>query len=103
MPNQTKEWSSGFGKTTDFKSLFVCLLIFLFIIAYSVEAQIPLSEHPRPDFSRPIWKNLNGPWDFKFDSDNRGLKEGWFKGTKFDKKIIVPFPWGSKLSKVKDE
>ena len=32
-----------------------------------------------------------------------GLKEGWFKGTKFDKKIIVPFPWGSKLSKVKDE
>ena len=68
-----------------------------------VKSQTPLPEHPRPDFNRPTWKNLNGSWDFKFDSDNRGLKEGWFKGTKFDKKIIVPFPWGSKLSKVKDE
>ena len=77
--------------------------IFLFLITHIVKSQTPLPEHPRPDFNRPTWKNLNGSWDFKFDSDNRGLKEGWFKGTKFDKKIIVPFPWGSKLSKVKDE
>ena len=77
--------------------------IFLFLITHMVKSQTPLPEHPRPDFNRPTWKNLNGSWDFKFDSDNRGLKEGWFKGTKFDKKIIVPFPWGSKLSKVKDE
>ena len=31
MPNQTKESSSGFGKTTDFKWLFVGLLVFVFI------------------------------------------------------------------------
>ena len=30
--------------------------------------------------------------------------ENWYSGkTKFDKKIVVPFPWGSKLSKVNDE
>jgi len=74
------------------------LFIFLFLITHMVKSQTPLPEHPRPDFNRPMWINLNGSWDFKFDSDNRGLKEGWFKGTKFDKKIIVPFPWGSKLS-----
>ena len=78
-------------------------LIFLFLIAYTVKPQIPLAEHPRPDFERPTWKNLNGSWDFKFDYEDKGLKESWHKGTKFDKKIIVPFPWGSKLSKVKDE
>ena len=25
-----------------------------------VTAQIPLPEHPRPDFKRPQWINLNG-------------------------------------------
>ena len=78
-------------------------LIFLLLISYNVKSQIPLPEHPRPDFNRAIWKNLNGSWDFKFDPDNKGLKEKWYDGTIFDKKIIVPFPWGSKLSKVEDE
>ena len=34
------------------------------------EKNIPLPEHPRPDFYRSNWVNLNGPWDFKFDNEN---------------------------------
>ncbi len=66
--------------------------------------QIPLPEHPRPDFERANWINLNGSWDFEFDSLNVGLKQKWqSNNTQFSKKINVPFPWGSPLSGVKDE
>jgi len=53
---------------------------------------VPLPEHPRPDWERAEWINLNGKWDFKFD----GEKE-------FTKKILVPFGWGCPLSGVKNE
>lgn len=71
----------------------------------SLSAQvIPLPEHPRPDFNRPQWQNLNGSWAFEFDTDDRGFKDGWGSGNKaFSKKIQVPFPWGSELSGLKDE
>ncbi len=70
--------------------------------AYAADA-IPLPEHPRPDFERPAWLNLNGPWQFRFDADNAGLKEKWFDGkAAFPDTIIVPFPWGSPLSKAAD-
>lgn len=66
--------------------------------------QIPLPEHPRPDFERANWINLNGSWDFEFDSLNVGLNKNWQDGkSSFSKKINVPFPWGSQLSGVKDE
>ena len=65
---------------------------------------IPLKEHPRPDFQREMWQNLNGLWDFRFDAQNNGEKEKWFnKPVGFDKKILVPFPWGSKLSGLDNE
>lgn len=65
---------------------------------------IPLKEHPRPDFQREQWLNLNGIWDFRFDIQNEGEQEKWFdKPDSFDKKILVPFPWGSKLSGVDNE
>ncbi len=65
---------------------------------------IPLMEHPRPDFQRDMWQNLNGPWSFRFDSLNIGENEKWYTNTTgFDKKILVPFPWGSKLSGVDNE
>src|SRR4030042_5560186 len=64
---------------------------------------IPLPEHPRPDFQRQQWFNLNGPWQFRFDKDNVGQKQEWFKaGTDFPETIMVPFPWGSTLSGVED-
>ena len=78
--------------------LFLCFSISLF------SQQIPLPEHPRPDFERANWMNLNGVWDFEFDSLNIGSNKNWQSGnTAFSKKINVPFPWGSPLSGVKDE
>ena len=66
---------------------------------------IPLPEHPRPDFERAAWINLNGPWAFRFDKGNQGLSEKWFtsKLDSFPASITVPFPWGSKLSGVANE
>jgi len=47
---------------------------------------IPRNEYPRPQFVRNEWMNLNGEWDFSFDTDT------------FDKKIMVPYVYQSKLS-----
>lgn len=38
---------------------------------------IPLPEHPRPDFERTDWVNLNGRWRFAFDAADRGARAGW--------------------------
>ena len=85
------------------KSIYSLLIIF-FLNNFNLSAQVPLAEHPRPDFHRQLWQNLNGEWDFKFDSNDKGVTEKWYKKTMtFDKRIIVPFPWGSKLSGVDDE
>lgn len=59
--------------------------------------EIPLPEHPRPDFEREQWINLNGVWQFKFDVKNALIPET-MPGT-----IVVPFPWGSELSQVEDK
>jgi hypothetical protein len=66
---------------------------------------IPLPEHPRPDFERAAWLNLNGEWAFRFDEHDAGVRERWFAGREVDfpLRIVVPFPWGSKLSGVADE
>jgi hypothetical protein len=64
---------------------------------------IPLPEHPRPDFQRPGWVNLNGTWQFRFDVKDEGLTQAWEKGeAAFPLAITVPFPWGSRLSGVPD-
>jgi hypothetical protein len=79
-------------------------LFFLLICIHLFAQQMPLPEHPRPDFERTTWLNLNGAWDFEFDSLNIGIEKNWQNGkTAFSKKINVPFPWGSPLSGVKDE
>ena len=60
---------------------------------------IPRSEHPRPQFVRNEWLNLNGEWEFAFDDDNAGLSEGWQRGERrLPQTIIVPFAYQSKLS-----
>src|SRR2546430_919324 len=64
---------------------------------------IPLPEHPRPDFQRDQWLNLNGPWQFQFDAPDSGEARGWVRGDlPAPRQIIVPFPWGSPLSGVPD-
>ena len=57
-----------------FKKLPIYLLICFFGL---VQAQnIPLPEHPRPDFERSDWANLNGQWSFQFDKENKGALMG---------------------------
>ena len=67
---------------------------------------LPRPEYPRPQFVRENnWINLNGEWDFAFDEDNIGLKEKWYRENSsktFDKKIIVPFCFQSKLSGIEE-
>ena len=64
-----------------------------------MNCNIPRPEHPRPDFMRDSFYNLNGAWEFAFDDGNIGLKEGWYKpGYKFDKTITVPFCYQSAAS-----
>ena len=79
------------------------VILSLACIASAVET-IPLPEHPRPDFQRDQWLNLNGVWDFRFDAENAGLSQGWAKGdAAFPLSITVPFPWGSALSGVESQ
>ena len=70
------------------------------------EKIIPRPEYPRPQLVRKDnWINLNGEWDFAFDDANIGLKERWHKkenSKNFDRKIIVPFCFQSKMSGIED-
>ncbi len=62
---------------------------------------IPRPEHPRPDFRREPWINLNGAWHFKFDENLVGEGLRWYQtGTvgRSGSTIVVPFPWESRLS-----
>src|ERR1051325_7592219 len=62
----------------------------------------PRPEYPRPDRQRGMaegydWLNLNGPWQFRFDPDRRGLEEKWFRpdALEWREQIVVPFCWES--------
>lgn len=89
---------------------------------------LPRPEHPRPDFQREPWINLNGRWRFTFDPQNLGEQQRWYRHTPptrastaratswasvasgasisaraedpFGTEIVVPFPWESHLSGV---
>ena len=49
------------------------------------------TKHPRMTLARDDFEFLNGVWGFEFDTDDRGLKEKWYKDKKFSKKIVVPY------------
>jgi hypothetical protein len=61
---------------------------------------VPRPEHPRPDFRRDNWFNLNGVWAFRYDPDDVGEAQQWQRhgNAQYDQNIIVPFPWQSELS-----
>jgi len=84
----------------------IALALILGTLGSSLFAQltdIPLPEHPRPDFQRKDWINLNGAWEFQFDKDNKGEQNKWAQtDIRFNRKIKVPFPWGSPLSGIPD-
>ncbi len=59
---------------------------------------IPRCEHPKPQFERNNWINLNGEWDFEFDFGNSKFQSGILDREEWSDKIIVPFCPESKLS-----
>ncbi|MHC4355870.1 MAG: glycoside hydrolase family 2 protein, partial [Planctomycetota bacterium] len=75
------------------------LFLLLFATAGLALGAIPRPEHPRPQFERDTWLNLNGQWNFAFDFDAVGIEQGWAKDhSRFDRKITVPFCPESRLS-----
>ena len=64
---------------------------------------IPRPEHPKPQFMREKWQNLNGKWLFTIDSGKSGEARGLHLeggAASFDKRINVPFSPESPLSGV---
>ncbi len=56
-------------------------------------------EHPKPQFERADWQNLNGQWQFEIDHAASGKAKGWQAPEKeFSMRIEVPFCPESKLS-----
>src|SRR5207249_6464670 len=70
-----------------------CVACLNMVLALIQAQAIPLPEHPRPDFQRAQWLNLNGRWQFWFEQEDssRGRRE-----------IVVPFSWGAPLSGIPD-
>jgi len=62
--------------------------------------QIPRSEHPRPQFYREDWVNLNGTWTFALDAGKSGLSRKLQESRGLDGRIVVPFSPESVLSGV---
>ena len=44
------------------------------------------SEHPKPQFMRKNWMNLNGQWQFEFDFSNSGKEKEYYRNDKVYKK-----------------
>lgn len=60
---------------------------------------IPRSEHPKPQFQRDTWQNLNGIWQFEIDNGRSGTERHLNDvGVCFTDKILVPFCPESELS-----
>ena len=60
---------------------------------------IPRPEHPRMDFRRETFLNLNGRWQFAFDDQDAGMDAKWFRpGHRLDKEITVPFCYQCEMS-----
>ncbi len=77
----------------------------LVLAASSALAQpaVPRPEFPQPQFERRDWQTLNGPWQFAFDDGDVGLRERWYEpGRSFDRTIVVPFAFESRLSGIGD-
>ena len=63
---------------------------------------IPRSEHPNPQFVRTAWENLNGEWEFEFDSGVSGIERRLYEKAHLSGKITVPFCPESVLSGIGD-
>lgn len=79
------------------KALF--LLPLLFLAPGAIQAQVPRPEFPQPQWERSTWMTLNGPWSFRFDTEDEGLRAGWFREAQnWPQRITVPYAWETQLS-----
>ncbi|HEY3418793.1 MAG TPA: glycoside hydrolase family 2 TIM barrel-domain containing protein [Armatimonadota bacterium] len=62
---------------------------------------IPRPEHPRPQFVRDAWLNLNGEWQFALDPGRSGRSQGFPTAGSFPETILVPFCPESELSGIR--
>ncbi len=61
------------------------------------------TEHPKPQFERKSWLNLNGEWQFEIDNSNSGNERGLHcADAELSSKINVPFCPESKLSGIEN-
>lgn len=70
------------------------------LVGSALGQDIPRPEHPRPDFERANWLNLNGVWQFQIDNDEVGEEMGYTFGRDYAREILVPFCPESALSGV---
>ena len=73
------------------------------VVAGGLFGAIPRAEHPKPQFERTSWVNLNGDaWTYAFDFGKSGRDAGreLYRSTGFGQKINVPFCPESPLSGV---
>ena len=57
------------------------------------------AEHPKPQFMRENWQNLNGDWNFELDPGSSWEERGLYKNVaSYSRHIQVPFCPESKLS-----
>jgi hypothetical protein len=62
--------------------------------AEKVNPASPLSEYPRPQMVRAVWKNLNGLWDYNITPKKEAMPNAYAG------KILVPFAVESALSEL---
>ncbi len=77
---------------------FVAAACLILTAAAQGQSSIPRPEHPRPDFERDDWLNLNGEWQFEIDEKGDGEERGLTSGHDLPQTITVPFCPESELS-----
>jgi len=59
-------------------------------------------DYPRPQLRRAGWTDLCGTWAFAHDDEDLGIERRWSSTGAFDRRIQVPYPPESSLSRVHD-
>ena len=60
-------------------------------LAKTIERINMRKEHPRPQFVRDNWLNLNGQWTCDYSKNIKGFKKSKLNKNKFSKKLMFPF------------
>ena len=79
-----------------------CLLLVSVLVGLALLPAEAAPGHHRPDLARDDWQGLDGTWQFAFDPDGVGEKEGWQgpAAPAYPLRLRVPFPWESPASGV---